>query len=138
MADHRYLHVNPATGIYRVVIEVPARLIPFLPDRHAGLKNLTKSTTSRDLAEAEEISKPIIKYYLAVLKEARQLFDQTQLIRQSYIDDGDDDPGPNLAGLDKILFGEDYKPPPLQYLAGERGLAFRLIPKRRRRAKPHP
>jgi len=135
MADHLYLHVNPVTGIYRVVIEVPSHLIPFLPHRHAGLKNLTKSTTSRDLAEAKEIAEPIIEYYLAVLKEAENLSETSKIIRQGQIDAGEDDPGPTLAGFDK-LYGEGYKRPPLQYLWGKHYHAFRLIPKRRRRSKP--
>jgi hypothetical protein len=92
-----YLQLNPTTRIWRVRIVVPPYLIPFLTGENVGKKHLTKSTSRREPAEAEQIAEPIIAKFLDILAEA----ERQSLRDQSWRDEGD--------GLDpEIEYEEEF------------------------------
>jgi hypothetical protein len=137
--DQGYLQLNPITKLWRVRIDVPRHLIPFLRGEEAGLKHLTKSTGSADEAEAKEIAAPIIEYYLNVLDRADKLFrgdlsledarrkDAFELIWSSL----------SLYGAYPTDITDRDIAEMVEFLdRSDRQHAFRLVPKRRRRAQP--
>lgn len=134
-----YLQLHPITKFWRVRIKVPRHLIPFIRGPEAGLKHLTKSTGSSDENEAEKIAAPIIEYYLTVLDRADKLFRGDSSLEEARRKDAFDLVWFSLSpygGYPTDITDRDIAETAEFLDRSDRQHAFRLIPKRRRRAQP--
>jgi hypothetical protein len=101
-SERGYLHPSPKTGIWRVRIVVPPRLRPFLTGENVGKKHLTKSTGSRERAEAEKLAEPIIDEFRDILVEAER-----QSLRDQSWRNQDDGLDPEIEYEEEVSYNND-------------------------------